>query len=293
MALFPRPWLIHVADLHSQLTRRFSNSRSLPKTPILVRVRRHELKGPKVLETSGCAVANKLSREVDIEDLRRLAERRMPRIVFDYLDGGAEAEVTLKENSRAFETITFRPRQALPTADTDLRTSILGCELAFPLILGPIGYTRLIHASGELAVARAAGAAGVGYVVATFAGYRLEEVKAATSGPAWYQLYLVAGREAAEAAIERARLAGYSALVVTVDTPVAGLRERDVRNGMKELLAGSLLSKLPFLPQLLAHPQWLASFLMDGGLPKLENVILPGRGPMPLVGVSAGLARQS
>jgi L-lactate dehydrogenase (cytochrome) len=124
----------------------------------------------------------------------------------------------------------------------------------------------LIHASGELAVARAAGAAGVGYVVAIFAGYRLDEVKAATSGPAWYQLYLVAGREAAEAAIERARLAGHSALVVIVDTPVAGLRERDVRNGMKELLAGSLLAKLPFLPQLLARAQWLASLLIDGGL---------------------------
>jgi L-lactate dehydrogenase (cytochrome) len=106
----------------------------------------------------------------------------------------------------------------------------------------------------------------------------------------WYQLYLIGGREAAEAGIERARNAGYSALVITIDTAVAGLRERDLRNGMTELLAGSVFSKLPFLPQFLTHPSWLASFLADGGLPKLENVVIPGKGPMPLVDVSSGLA---
>jgi L-lactate dehydrogenase (cytochrome) len=206
------------------------------------------------------------------------------------LDGGAEGEFTLRENCRAFEAITFRPRQAVATHECDLRTKVLGSEISFPAILAPIGYTRLIHASGELAVARAATTAGIGYAVATFAGYKLEEVKAASSGPLWYQLYLVGGRQAAEAGIERARNAGYSALVLTVDTPVSGLRERDLRNGMKELLGGSILSKLPFLPQLFARPQWLTSFLFDGGLPKLENVIVPGRAPMPLVDVSSGLA---
>jgi len=227
---------------------------------------------------------------VNIEDLRRLAQRRLPKVVFDYLDGGAEGEITLRENCRAFDEITFRPRQAVATRACDLRTRVLGSEISFPAILAPIGYTRLIHASGELAVARAAGAAGVGYAVATFAGHKLEDVKAASSGPLWYQLYLIGGRQAAKAGIERARKAGYSALVVTVDTPVSGLRERDLRNGMKELLAGCIVSKLPFLPQLFARPQWLTSFLLDGGLPKLENVIVPGRGPMPLVDVSSGLA---
>jgi len=229
-------------------------------------------------------------RVVNIEDLRRLAQRRLPKVVFDYLDGGAEGEITLRENSRAFEDITFRPRQAVATRECDLRTRVLGSEISFPAILAPIGYTRLIHASGELAVARAAGAAGIGHAVATFAGHKLEDVKAASSGPLWYQLYLIGGRQAAKAGIERARKAGYSALVVTVDTPVSGLRERDLRNGMKELLAGCIVSKLPFLPQLFARPQWLTSFLLDGGLPKLENVIVPGRGPMPLVDVSSGLA---
>ncbi len=229
-------------------------------------------------------------RVVNIEDLRRLAQQRLPKVVFDYLDGGAEGEFTLRENCRAFEAITFRPRQAVATHECDLRTKVLGSEISFPAILAPIGYTRLIHASGELAVARAAATAGIGYAVATFAGYKLEDVKAASSGPLWYQLYLVGGRQAAEAGIERARNAGYSALVLTVDTPVSGLRERDLRNGMKELLGGSIFSKLPFLPQLFARPQWLTSFLFDGGLPKLENVIVPGQAPMPLVDVSSGLA---
>ena len=98
---------------------------------------------------------------------------------------------------------------------------------------------------------------------------------------------------AAEAAIERARLAGFSALVVTIDTPVAGMRERDFRNGMKELISGSLLEKLPFLPQVLARPGWLLSFLLDGGLPPLPNVVIPGQGPMPLVDVNAALARST
>jgi len=227
---------------------------------------------------------------VNIEDLRRMAQRRLPRVVFDYLDGGADAEITLRENCRAFEEISFRPRQAIKIPNLDLRTRVLGCEISFPLLLAPIGYTRLLHAKGELAVARAAGAAGVGYVVATFAGHKLEEVKAASSGPLWYQLYLIGGREAAEAGIERVRTAGYSALVITVDTAVSGFRERDMRNGMKELLAGSIFSKLPFVPQLFARPRWLTSFLLDGGLPKLENVIVPRKGPMPLVDVSSGLA---
>jgi isopentenyl diphosphate isomerase/L-lactate dehydrogenase-like FMN-dependent dehydrogenase len=229
-------------------------------------------------------------RVVNIEDLRRLAKQRLPRVVFDYVDGGAEAEFTLRENCRAFQAITFRPRHAVATGHCELETRVLGTDISFPVMLGPIGYTRLIHASGELAVARAAAAAGVGYVVATFAGHRLEDVKAATSGPLWYQLYLIGGRSVAEAGIERARKAGYAALVITVDTPVAGLRARDLRNGMKELLAGTIFSKLPYLPQFIARPGWLGSFLLDGGLPKLENVIVPGQGPMPLVDVSTGLA---
>jgi L-lactate dehydrogenase (cytochrome) len=148
-----------------------------------------------------------------------------------------------------------------------------------------------MHPDGDVGAAAAAGEAGLAYTLSTISGHKLENVRAASKGPVWYQLYLVGGREVAEGAIDRARRAGFSALVVTIDTPVAGMRERDPRNGIRELLSGSLFSKLPFLPQMFTHPVWLASFLIDGGLPKLENVVIPGQGPMSLIDVTAALAR--
>jgi len=231
------------------------------------------------------------SRVVNIEDLRRLARRRLPRVVFDYLDGGAESELTLRENSRAFEDINFRPRAAVAFPEAHLGVRVLGHQLAFPAILAPVGYSRLMHPGGEVAAARAAGRSGTTYILSTISGHKLEDVKSATDGPAWYQLYLLGGREAAEGGIERARKAGYSALVITVDTAVAGLRERDTRNGMKELLGASVFAKLPFLADILAHPRWLSAFLADGGIPKLQNIVVPGKGPMELIDVSAALVR--
>ena len=233
------------------------------------------------------------SKVVNVWDLRRIAQKRVPRVVFDYLDGGAEAEVTLRENCRAFEDVTFRPRQAVAFPGSDLRTRVLGHEMALPFMLAPVGYSRLMHPGGEVAAARAAGAAGTGYILSTISGHKLENVKAATSGPAWYQLYLVGGREAAEGAIERARNAGFSALVITVDTAVAGMRERDPRNGLKELMSGSVFSKIPFLPQILSRPRWLAAFLRDGMVPDLQNVVIPGEGPMPMIDVTASLGKSA
>ena len=233
----------------------------------------------------------KPSRVVNIADLRQIAKRRVPRAVFDYLDGGAEGEVTLRENCRAFEAITFRPRHAVAVGECDLRTRVLGTEISFPAMLAPVGYSRLMHPGGEIAAARAAGEAGTAYILSTISGHKMEDVKAGTKGTAWYQLYLVGGREVAEGAIERARKAGFAALVITIDTPVAGMRERDPRNGMAELMTGSIFAKLPFLPELFAHPGWLASFLLDGGVPKLENVVVPGQGGMPMVDVGTALRR--
>jgi len=228
---------------------------------------------------------------VNIEDLRRLARRRLPKAVYDYLDGGAEGEVSLRENCKAFERVTFRPRQAVAVSQCDLRTTVLGAEISFPALLAPVGYSRLMHPEGECAAARAAGFAGTGYILSTISGHKLEDVKAASSGPVWYQLYLMGSRAAAEAAIERARVAGFSALVLTIDTPVAGMRERDIRNGVTELMCGSVFAKLPYLPQLLAHPAWLTAFLLDGGLPKLPNVMVPGEGPLALTDVATALSR--
>ena len=230
-------------------------------------------------------------RVVNIADLRRLAERRLPKVVFDYLDGGAEDEITLRENGRSFQEVTFRPRQAVATAPRDLRAKVLGAEISFPALLAPVGYSRMMHPDGEAGAARAAGDAGTGYILSTISGYKMEDVKAATKGPCWYQLYLVGGREAAEAGIARAQAAGFSALVVTVDTPVAGMRERDAHNGMRQLVGGGLLAKLPYIDEFLSRPRWLAAFLRDGGMPKLENIVVPGQGAMPLMDVTSALAR--
>jgi L-lactate dehydrogenase (cytochrome) len=232
-----------------------------------------------------------LANAINITDLRRMARKRLPNLVFDYLDGGAEDEITLRANCSAFESLTFRPRSAVALGSCDLRTNVLGHELSFPAMLAPVGYSRMMHRDGEVAAAAAAGAAGTGYILSTISGHRLEDVKAASSGPVWYQLYLVGGRAAAEAGIQRARAAGFSALVVTIDTPVAGMRERDYRNGMKSLMGKNPFAKIPYLGHLLAHPRWLVSFLLDGGLRSLPNVVIPGQGPMPLQDVGTALAQ--
>jgi isopentenyl diphosphate isomerase/L-lactate dehydrogenase-like FMN-dependent dehydrogenase len=230
-------------------------------------------------------------RVVSIEDFRPIARRRVPKAVFDYLDGGAEGEVTLRENCRAFEDVTFRPRHAVALPNCALGTRVLGIDLSLPFMLAPVGYSRVMHPGGEVAAARAAGAAGTAYILSTISGHRLEDVRTGSGGTVFYQLYLMGGRAAAEAAIERARVAGFSALVVTIDTAVSGMRERDLRNGMKELITGRMLSKIPFIPQVLRHPRWLTRFLLDGGMPGLPNVVVPGQGPMGLVDIGAALAR--
>jgi len=235
----------------------------------------------------------KSSQVVNVEDLRRMARERLPKPVFDYLDGGAEAEQTLAENCQAFRDVYFRPRGAVAMGHCDLKTRVLGNEISMPLMLAPVGYSRLMHPEGELAAARAAGEAGTGYILSTISGHKLEDVKAATKGPTFYQLYLMGGRGAAEGALDRARRAGYSGVVITVDTPVAGLRERDPRNGMKELMGSSAFAKLPFLPEILAHPGWLWGFVRDGGVPKLANVVVPGKGPMAMTDITAALAEST
>jgi isopentenyl diphosphate isomerase/L-lactate dehydrogenase-like FMN-dependent dehydrogenase len=217
--------------------------------------------------------AGRLSRAVNIEDLRELARRRLPRIVFNYIDGGADGEWTLRENRRAFDAITFRPHQAVAVPACDLRTRVLGTELSMPLLLAPVGYLRVMHPDGEIAAAGAAGRAGVGFILSTVSGHRLENVKAASSGQVWYQLYLTGGRAAAENAMGRAMDVGYTVLVITIDSTVIGHRERELRDGMEQLLRGNIWSKIPFAPQVLARPRWLTRFLLDGGLPDMPNIV--------------------
>jgi isopentenyl diphosphate isomerase/L-lactate dehydrogenase-like FMN-dependent dehydrogenase len=211
----------------------------------------------------------------------------MPRVVFDYLDGGAEAEVTLRENSLAFGDLTFRPRGAVATPACNLHTTVMGAKLTLPFILAPIGSSRMFFPDGEAAAARAAGAAGTAYILSTLSGTPMEKIRAATSGPLWYQVYLCGGRKVATAMLQRARAAGFTALVVTIDTAVPGMRERDLRNGIKELL-GRGPSMIPYLPQMLARPRWLAGMISDGGLMNFPNVVLDD-GPMAYADVGKTL----
>jgi len=229
------------------------------------------------------------SNAVNIADLRRLARARLPRAVFDYIDGGADDEWTLRENSRVFDDVTFRPRNAIATPHCDLKTTVLGTTLELPFLLAPVGSTRLFYPQGEVVSARQAGEAGTCYILSTLSGCRLEDVKAATRGPAWYQLYIVGGRQVAEAGIARARDAGFSALVITIDTPVAGNRERDTRNGTKEIVSRKPLRMLPHLWQFVVRPRWVLGLLADGGVMTFPNVMIPGEGPMPYAEVGTQL----
>jgi L-lactate dehydrogenase (cytochrome) len=225
---------------------------------------------------------------INIADLRLAAKRRLPRAVFDYIDGGAETEWTMRENSRVFDDVILRPRSGVATYQCDLSTTVLGEKIALPFILAPVGSTRMFYPRGEEVAARVAGEAGTIYTLSTLAGCGVADVKAATTGPVWYQLYIIGGRDVATAGIERAKNAGCSALAITIDTPVVGMRERDVRNGVKELVSKKPLAMFPHVFQFLARPRWLAAYLRDGGLMKFPNIVLKD-GPMPYADVGAAL----
>lgn len=233
--------------------------------------------------------SKQLARALTIGDLRLLSRRRLPRMVFDYIDGGAETEQTMRENESAFDQVLLRPRSAVATYSCNLETAVLGQTISMPVICAPVGSSRLFWPRGEERAAAAAGRAGTIYSLSTLSGCRLEDVRAATPGPAWYQLYLIGGKDVALGAIARAKAAGYNALIVTIDTPVAGLRERDWRNGVKELISGGIAS-LPHVGQVLARPGWLWDTYRDGGLMQFPNIVLP-EGPMAYADVTAALEK--
>ncbi len=230
-----------------------------------------------------------LASAVNITDLRDLARARLPDAVFDYLDGAADDEITLKDSEAAFKEVIFKPRFAVATPSCDLGVTVLGEKLDLPFLLGPIGYSRLMHPRGELAASKAAGTNGTAYILSTMSGHPIEDVKAQSAGPTFYQLYLAGGRGAAEGSIARAKAAGYKALFVTIDTPVAGNRERDIRNGMKPLMGKNPFAKIPYLPNILAHPCWLTGFILDGMSRPFPNIVVPESGPLAAIDVAAAL----
>jgi L-lactate dehydrogenase (cytochrome) len=168
---------------------------------------------------------------VNIDDLRKRARRRLPRAVFGYIDGGAEDESTLRANRLGFQHYTFRPRMLVDATTRDLTTTVLGERLSAPLILAPTGLCGMAAPKGEILAARAAAQAGLVFTLSSMSGVPIEAVACEAPGPKWFQLYVWKDRELTRSLIERARAAGYKALVVTVDVQTLGQRERDLRNG--------------------------------------------------------------
>jgi L-lactate dehydrogenase (cytochrome) len=215
-----------------------------------------------------------LREAIGFEDFRVLAKRRLPRVLFDSIEGGAGEEVTLRANRMAFDQIALRPRQANAPAEVDLSVTLLGDTFRTPVMLAPCGSARIVHPSGELAVARAAAGAGALYVVPHLGGTHCETIRQQTEGPLWYQIYLYGGREIAEPAVRRAWAAGYRTLVVTVDN-ARTTRARDVRNGFRSLMTKDRMGSVPHLGQLLARPRWLAGFVRDGMPTACPNALYP------------------
>jgi L-lactate dehydrogenase (cytochrome) len=176
-------------------------------------------------------VARRLARAASVADLRAIAKRRLPRGVFDYIDGGAEDERSMAANTVAYAAVTFRPRVLRDVSGVDPSTTLLGRPRPLPLVLAPTGFTRIADPEGELAVARAAARAGLPYTLSTLGTRSIEEVAAVGDGPKWFQVYVWRDRGLVKEMIGRAADAGYEALVFTVDAPVLGRRERDVRRG--------------------------------------------------------------
>jgi L-lactate dehydrogenase (cytochrome) len=218
------------------------------------------------------ATDRRLQRALTIHDLRLIAKRRTPRAAFDYTDGAAEQELSLARARQAFEDVEFRPSILRPAADVDTSSTILGGPSALPLAIAPTGFTRLMQTQGELAGASAAGAAGIPFTLSTLGTTSIEDVKAANpDGRNWFQLYVMRDRSISYALVERAAAAGFDTLQFTVDTPVAGARLRDKRNGFSippALTLGTIVNAIP-------RPWWWWDFLTT---PKLEFASLQSTG---------------
>lgn len=213
-------------------------------------------------------VQRRLARAASVEDLRRIARRRLPGGVFDYIDGGAEDERTLAANQQAFARVGFRPRVLRGISKIDLTGTLLGRPVTYPLVLAPTGFSRIADPAGELAVARAAERAGLPYTLSTLSTRSIEEVREASDGRLWFQVYAWRDRGLVKEMIQRAAAARYEALVLTVDTAVLGRRERDVRRGFSlppaigpaTIVDGAL------------HPAWTWAFVRSEPI-RFANVV--------------------
>jgi L-lactate dehydrogenase (cytochrome) len=218
------------------------------------------------------ATDRRLQAALTIADLRLIAKRRTPKAAFDYTDGAAEQELSLARARQAFEDVEFSPSILRPAASVDTSSTILGGPSAYPFAIAPTGFTRLMQTQGELAGAGAAGAAGIPFTLSTLGTTSIEDVKAANpEGRNWFQLYVMRDRSISYGLVERAAAAGFDTLQFTVDTPVAGARLRDKRNGFSippQLTLGTIVNAIP-------RPWWWWDFLTT---PKLEFASLSSTG---------------
>ena len=215
---------------------------------------------------------NRLEKALTIYDLRKIAKRRTPAAAFDYTDGAAEGEFSMNRARQAFEDIEFHPGVLTDVSTVDTTTEVLGGTSAMPFGIAPTGFTRLMQTEGEIAGAGAAGAAGIPFTLSTLGTTSIEGVRAADpNGRLWFQLYVMREREISYGLVERAAKAGFDTLFFTVDTPVAGARLRDKRNGFSippHLTMKTLLNAIP-------RPWWWFDFLTT---PKLEFASLSSTG---------------
>src|SRR5699024_6240934 len=218
------------------------------------------------------SVTRRLNKALTIDDLRRIAKRRTPKAPFDYTDGSAEAEISYARARQAFEDIEFHPEILKPATEIDTSVQNLGAPSALPFGIAPTGFSRMMQTEGEVAGASAAGAAGIPFTLSTLGTVSIEEVKSVNPhGRNWFQLYVMKDREMSYSLVERAASAGFDTLFFTVDTPIAGNRMRDTRNGFSippQLTAKTVLDAIP-------RPEWWINFLTT---PQLEFASLANTG---------------
>jgi len=216
-----------------------------------------------------------MSEAINVDDFRMRARQRLPRLVFDYLEGAAEDESCLRRNRQALEAWHLRPAVLRNTATVDTSIELLGHRFALPLAIAPTGLNGLIWPDGDVALAQAAAKANIPFSMSTASNALLEHIPVEASGVNWYQLYVMGVRDLAERMMHRASDAGFAALILTVDVPVSGRRERDLRNGFR--------LPLRYTPKLMwdaaLHPRWLFG-LLRGGMPTFANLSDPQAGPV-------------
>ena len=221
-------------------------------------------------------------RAATIEELRRVAQRRLPRFVFEYLEGGAEDEVTLRRNRDVFERVAWLPSTLVGLSMPDMTTELFGEALHLPLVIAPTGFNGMLWPQGDLALARAAAAAGIPFTLSTVSNYDVVQMGRELPGSTWFQLYPVKDQKTADRLVERAAEGGVRTLMVTTDTPVLGAREWDRRN-YREPMKLSVSSIL----DVLAHPRWIRQVMIPKGAPQFANLteFLPPHARSALQGV--------